>query len=317
MVQKDGSKYAKIYSDYERGMFIAQAQEVILHQNPIIGLFPKREVNTKEITVVEEQPIDKYKDKMPKGKRLAKGASARKFRGELVTPKGWTMVKHAIEYAIAKEDLENPMYQLTNEVGAMAWILGVDMTNTVFDTALKYAKVVDDENIQGKWATCEYDDILSDIVYMKKQLRDKNINKIDNFIYGDEGITKLAAKSQVESMRYAFQSEGFYVDDVMRISGANHFWGGQDIADEEVLGFNYDIPPMEIFYKKPSNPKVRSVPQVPGYSEVAPCISMLMYDDSETNDEPVVTIKMSCTMGAFPIDGGKRMIKIPNILSKS
>jgi len=319
MAEKDGSKYAKIFSDYERGMYIAQAQETILHNNPIIGLFPRQLVDTQEITVVEEQPIDKYKDKMPKGKRLAKGASARKFRGELTTPKGWTMVKHAIEYTIAQQDLENPMYQLTNEIGAMAWILGVDMTSTVFDVALKYAREVTDANIEGKWSTCTYDHILNDIVYMKKQLRDKNIAKLDNFVYGDEAITKLAAKSQVEASRYDYDSakSGFYVDDVMRISGANHFWGGQDLEDSQVLGFNYNLPPMRIFYTKPSNPKVKSIPPVPGYEEVSPCISMLMYDDSETNDDPIVTIKMSCTMGAFPINGGERMIKIPNILTKS
>ena len=309
------SKYEKIFSDYHRGMYVVQAQEQILHTNPILGLFPRQEVDTKDITVVEEQPIDKYEDKLPKGKRLAKGASARRFRGELVQPKGFKMVKHAIEYVIAQEDMENSYYNLSDEVGAMSWILGKDMTNTVYETAKKYAMEVDDANIKGEWNTAEYDSILNDIVYMKKQLRDQNINKIDNFIYGDEAITKLASKSQVESTRYEFQKEGFYVDDTMRISGANHFWGGQDLEDGEVIGFNYNAPPMKIYYKRPSNSKVRSIPQIPGYEEVSPCISMLMYDDSETNDDPVVTIKMSCTLGAFPIAKGNRMIRIPNILS--
>lgn len=309
------SKYEKIFSDYYRGMYVLQAQEQILHTNPIIGMFPKQEVDTKDITVLEEQPIDKYADKLPKGKRLAKGASARKFRGELIQPKGFKMVKHAIEYVIAQEDMENSYYNLTNEVNAMSWILGKDMTNTIYETAKKYAKEVDDPNINGGWATADYDSILNDIVYMKKQLRDQNINKIDNFVYGDEAITKLASKSQVESTRYEFQKEGFYVDDTMRISGANHFWGGQDLEDEEVIGFNYNAPPMRIYYKKPSNSKVRPIPSIRGYEEVSPCISMLMYDDSDTNDEPVVTIKMSCTLGAFPIAKGNRMIRIPNILS--
>lgn len=311
------SKYEKIFSDYYRGMYVLQAQEQILHTNPIIGMFPKQEVDTKDITVLEEQPIDKYEDKLPKGKRLAKGATARKFRGELVQPKGFKMVKHAIEYVIAQEDMENSYYNLSNEVNAMSWILGKDMTATIYETAKKYAKEVDDANIGCQWATADYDDILNDIVYMKKQLRDQNINKIDNFIYGDEGITKLASKSQVESMRYEFQKEGFYVDDVMRISGANHFWGGQDLEDPEVIGFNYNAPPIRIYYKRPSNPKVRNIPAIRGYEEVSPCINMLMYDDSETNDEPVVTIKMSCTLGAFPIAKGNRMIRIPNILNKS
>lgn len=311
------TKYQKIFSDYEHGMYIVQAQETILHNNPLIGLFPTKQIDTKEITVVETEPIDKYKDKLPKGKRLAKGAEARKFRGELKQPKGWTMVNHEIQYTIHKEDMENPMYDLSNEIASMAWILGVDMTSTIFKTALEYAKEVTDSNIKGKWATCDYADILSDIVYMKKQLRDKNINKLDNFIYGDEGITKLAAKSQVDANRNVFQDEGFYVDDVMRISGANHFWGGQDLADSEVLGFNYNLPPMEIFYKKPTNSKVRSVPTIPGYEKVSPAINMLMYDDSDENMNPVVTIKMGCQLGAFPINGGNRMIRIPNILTKS
>lgn len=311
------TKYEKIFSDYEHGMYIVQAQEAILHQNPVMGLFPVQQIETKEITVVETEPIDKYKEKLPKGKRLAKGASARKFRGTLEQPKGWTMVNHEIEYTIHKDDMENPMYNLVNEVAAMAWILGVDMTNTIFDTALKYAKNVTDSNIKGQWATCNYDDILTDIVYMKKQLRDKGINSINNFIYGDEGITKLAAKSQVESMRYEFQKDGFYVDDVMRISGANHFWGGQDLADGEVIGFNYNLPPMTVYYKKPNNNKVKSVPSIPGYEEVTPAISMLMYDDSDENMDPIVTIKMGCQLGAFPINNGNRMIKVPNILNKS
>lgn len=310
------TKYEKIFSDYHRGMYVVQAQEQILHTNPVIGLFPKQEVDTKDITVLEEQPIDKYADKLPKGKRLSKGATARKFTGELIQPKGFKMVKHAIEYTIAQEDMENSYYNLSNEVASMSWILGKDMTTTIFDTAKKYAKEVTDTNIGGDWDTVDYDHILNDIVYMKKQLRDQNINKIDNFIYGDEAITKLASKSQVESTRYEFQKEGFYVDDTMRISGANHFWGGQDLEDGEVIGFNYNAPPMRIYYKRPSNPKVRNIPAIRGYEEVSPCINMLMYDDSETNDEPVVTIKMSCTLGAFPIAKGNRMIRIPNILSQ-
>lgn len=312
----NGGKYKQIFSDYERGMFILQAQETILHYNPLIGLFPNQKVNTKDVTIVEELPIDKYDDKLPKGKRLAKGASARRFRGELTSPKGFTMVKNAIEYVIDKEDMENEYFQLTNEVQAMSFILGKDMTKTIFDVMKKYAKPMDTTKMKLKWgdANTEYSDILNDIVRMKKQLRDKNINKIDNFVYGDEAITTLAAKSQVESTRYEFQKEGFYVDDTMRISGANHFWGGMDLEDGEVYGFNYAQPALQIFYKKPSNPHVQNVPSIPGYEEVTPAVNMLMYDNSDTEEDPQVTIKMSCTMGAYPIGDGNKMVKLGNIL---
>ena len=36
------TKYEKIFSDYHRGMYVVQAQEQILHTNPVIGLFPKK-----------------------------------------------------------------------------------------------------------------------------------------------------------------------------------------------------------------------------------------------------------------------------------
>lgn len=311
------TKYEKIFSDYLRGMYILQAQEQIIHNNPVIGLFPKQEVDTKQITILESEDFDKYAEKMPKGKGIAKGASARKFRGTLKTPKGFEMSTHEIEYVIAKSDMENPYYQLTDEVSAMAYILGLDIVETIYTTAKENALLVTDTNLVKNWddAATTYDKILNDIVYMKKQLRTQGISAIDNFLYGDGAITTLAAKSQVESGRYEFQHEGFYVDDTMRISGANHMWGGQDFDDGEVIGFNYNYPAMKIYYKKSANPTAATAPSIPGFEDVTPAISMLMYDDEETNlNDPLVTIKMGCTVGAVPIAKGNRMIRIANIL---
>lgn len=313
------SRYEKIFSDYHRGMYILQAQEQIIHNNPIIGLFPKQEVETNQITILESEDFDKYAKKMPKGKGIAKGASARKFRGTLKTPKGFEMSKHEIEYVIAKSDMENPYYMLSDEISAMAYILGLDIVETIYTTAKENALLVTDANLVKDWdnASTTYDKILNDIVYMKKQLRKQGISAIDNFLYGDAAITTLAAKSQVEASRYDYDAakEGFYVDDVMRISGANHMWGGQDFEDGEVIGFNYNYPAMKVYYRKSSNPKAATAPAIPGFENVTPCIDMLMYDDEETNlNDPLVTIKMGCTVGAVPIAKGNRMIRIANIL---
>lgn len=311
-------KYEKIFSDYLRGMYVVQAQEQIIHQNPVIGLFPKQEVETKQITLLESEDFDKYKEKMPKGKGIAKGASARKFRGTLKTPKGFEMSTHEIEYTIAKSDMENPYYFLSDEVSAMAYILGLDIVETIYTTAKENAVTVS-SGLNKDWdgASTTYDKILNDIVVLKKQLRSQGIAKIDNFLYGDGAITALAAKSQVEASRYDYDAakEGFYVDDVMRISGANHMWGGQDFTDGEVIGFNYNYPAMKIFYKKSANPQAATAPAIPGFEEVAPAISMLMYDDEDTNlNDPLVTIKMGCTVGAVPIAKGNRMIRVADIL---
>lgn len=311
---KQDPRIGQIYDDFYNGMFLLKSQESMVDAFKIAGAFPKIVTDTKQVTVYEEEDITKYLKKMPKGKKMAKGASARKFRGDVKTPEGFKLETHQIEYTINNEDMLHPSFNMANEVSAMSLILASDVDRAVFDCVRENAKLVDDPKFVGKWASADMDSMLNDIIRIKKQLRDKNITALDSFAYGDEAMTDLAIKSQIVSEKYQFPHTGFYVDDTIQISSSNHFWGGAEMDDGELLAFKNDIPPLDIIYKKYDNPAIKTVPTIPGLEYVTPVVQMLMYDNHEEQFNPQTTLKMAVTVGAYPRAKGTNMVRVANIL---
>ena len=312
-IDKNGA-IGKVWNDYYNGMYIINSAETIIEYSNLLGYFPQIRTDTKDVTILEEQPLDKYLKKLPKGKKIAKGASARKFRGEVISPKGFKLESHQIEYTINNDDMLHPSFNLANEVNAMSLILATDIDNSIRTCAIENAVAVTDPKVKKGWSDGTYADILSDILRIKKTLRDNAINTLDTFMYGDEAITELASKSQVESMRYEFQKTGFYVDDTMDISNARHSFGGTMFDDGELIAFNSQIPALDVIYKNYTAPGVKTVPTIPGKEKITPVVQMLMTDNTDEEFVGQTTIKMGVTVGAYPRANGNKMVRIPNIL---
>jgi len=313
-IDKTGA-LGKVYQDFYNGMYIINAQETMVNNFKVAGYFPMIQTNTKDVTIYEEQPLDKYLKKLPKGKKIAKGASARKFRGEIVTPKGFKLESNQIEYTINNEDMEHPTFNMANEISAMSLILATDVDNAIIKCARENADLITDTNVKKAWKTAEFTGILNDIVRIKKSLRKNNIPALNTFMYGDEAQTQLAIKSQAEKLPYEFPSTGFYVDDNIQVSNANHSWGGSMMDDGELFAFNSQLPALDVIYKKYKNPKVSDVPAIPGKENITPVVQMIMNNSDGEEFVGQTTLKMGVTVGAYPRENGHKMVRIPDILS--
>lgn len=315
-------KIGQMYKDFEDGMYLMRGQETMIANFKIAGTLPKTVVDTSQVTIYESDSLDDYMKKVPKGKKFAKGASGRKFRGSVKSSEGYKLESREVEYTINNEDMLHPSFNLDNEIRKMSYILADDIDEIVLNTVRENARTIipsgsatTGNKIVGKWDTADMDSILGDIIRIKKQLRDKNIGALDTFMYGDEAQTQVATKCQVLSEKYQFPTTGFYVDDNIRLSNANHMWGGDKELDEELFAFKSSIPPMQLIYKKYNNPNIKSVPTIQGLEYITPTIEMLMFDNGKENLNPQTTIKMGVTCGALPISKGNNMVRIANILS--
>lgn len=305
-----------LYADFENGMYLATAKETIVKGYKLAGLFPKKELDTKQVTIIDREPIDKFKDQTGKSKKIAKGASARKIRGKLVTPEGFKLVHNEIEYIIENEDMEHPTFDLVSEIQAMSYVLADDIDKSVYDTVKENAKVVQDNKIKAKWGEDATDikAILADLIRFRGSIRPKPFN-INAIAMGSEANIELTSKSAQSTTAYTLPQNGFEIEDSLQMANSQNFWGGIKMDDGELFGFDLQNPALDVLHKKYKNPKITSVPTIPGMESIVPQISMLMYDDSEKSTEPQTTIKVATTSGAYPRAKGEKMIRYPDIIS--
>lgn len=306
----------KIYADFEKGMYLAEAKVNVVNGYNLAGLFPKIEMDTKKVTIVDSTPIDKFIDQTGKKKRVAKGASARKIRGEVITPDGFKLEHNEIEYVIENEDMEHPTFNLIQEIQAMGYVLAVDVDKVVYDVIKDSATLISDSKIKGLWGAdaTELKSMIRDMSRLKKSMRPKPYS-VDLFAYGDEADTELKARAAQSVEDYQLPQNGFNVEDTLNLMNARNFWGGLNMEDGEVFGFDSKNPGLDVIFKKYKNPKIKSMPTIQGMESLLPPINMLMYSNEDTETEPQTTIKVATTCGAFPRAKGERMVRFPNIVS--
>lgn len=306
----------EIYADFENGTYLAELKLSMVEGYRFAGNFPLMKVDNEQVTVVESTPIDKFLTQTGKSKKLAKGASARKIRGEVITPSGFKLVHNEIEYNILNSDMEHPNFNLMDEISAMGYVFANDVDEIVYNTAKDNATVVTDDKIIGEWGenATEFKSVLRDLMRFQASIRPKPYN-INMVAYGTEADVELKARAAQSVSDYVLPQNGFKIKDALDLANAKNFWGGRNFDDGEAIGFDRDMPALDVIMMKYNNPKIKSMPTIEGMESLLPPVSMLMFDNADEEHRPRTTIKVACTAGAYPRAQGERMIRIADLIT--
>lgn len=308
---------AEYYKDYEQGYLIRDAQVGTVRAFNLTGLFPKQEVPTKKVNVINSTPIDKFVDKTGKQKKVAKGARARRIIGEVETAGGLKLVHSEIEYVIETEDMEEPTFDLRGEVMAMSYVVGMDIEETVYNGIKNNAKIaINDTYKNGDWdnSATTLEHIISDITEIEGAAR-ATPYRINWLAYGNRANLELVKKCGLSVEDYIIPQNQFTIDSAVNLMNARHFYGGTNMEDGEIFGGDINNPGLKVVYKKYSNPNVKVAPMPEGMQAFAPPIKMLMFDNSDKETEPQTIIKIAAAAGVYPIQKGAGLFYEDNILA--
>jgi hypothetical protein len=306
----------EMYADFENGTYLAELKLSMVEGYRFAGNFPLSKVDNKQVTIVQSDSIDKFLTQTGKSKKLAKGASARKIRGEVITPSGFKLAHNEIQYTISNEDMEHPSFNLMDEISAMGYVFANDLDEIVYKTAKDNATLVTDSKIIGEWgeAATEFKSLVRDVIRFQSNIRPLPYN-INMIAYGSEADVELKARAGQSVSNYTLPQNGFTVKDALDLANAKNFWGGRNFSDGESIGFDRDVPALDVIMMKYKNPKIKSMPTIQGMESLLPPVNMLMFDNADTETEPMTTIKVACTAGAYPRAKGERMIRFPDFVS--
>ena len=302
---------------FESGYITSLVRTEVAKNFKFAYLFPKKQTDSKQITVTDEIPIDEFDSQIvgeKKIRKITKGASPRKLRFQLTTPSGLKFDQSKIEIDIEQKDFENEQFDLMRVQKLVARSIAKEMDMDTYAAVLKFCSEVDDSQIKGAWTTNTIEEIVSDIVRIRSKLRPLPYS-VDTIALGDEAQLQLAQKGSTLPAKWEFPANGFEVEDTIQLGGANCYWGGELMANDELLAFSSANPGMEIYYLNFNNPRVHSVPTIPQYESYTPLVNIMMYDNADKEEEPIVTMKYSYAMAFHPIEEGKRMLHLGNILS--
>lgn len=310
-------QFAEYYKDYESGYLLRDAQVGIVRAFKLTGLFPKQEIPTKKVNVINSTPIDKFVDKTGKMKKMAKGTKARKIVGEVETAGGLSLTHSEIEYIIENEVLEEPTFNLQDEILAMSYVVGLDIEEVVYNACKASALIAPDSSKLNKnWddAATTLDKIIGDVTEFEASAYDKPID-LNWFAYGNRANVELTKKCGVSVENYQIPQNEFVIKNSKNFMNAEHFYGGSNMADGEIFGGDINNPGLKIFYKNYSNPNVKNAPMPQGMEAFIPPVKMLMYDTSDKETEPQTIIKVAAAAGAYPIQKGNKLFRYADILS--
>jgi len=306
----------EMYADFENGTYLAELKLSMVEGYNFAGIFPLQKVDNEQVTIVESTPIEKFLTQTGKSKKLAKGASARKIRGEVVTPKGFKLVHNEIEYNILNSDMEHPNFNLMDEISGMGYVFANDVDQIVYTTAKENATLVTDDKIIGEWgeAATEFKSIYRDVMRLQNFILPKPYN-IDLIAYGKEANIELKARAGQSTSDYKLPQNGFEIKKALDLANAQNFWGGRAFDDGEAIGVDSNMPALDVIMMKYNNPKIKSMPTIQGMEKLLPPVSMLMFDNADKEHRPMTTIKVACTCGAYPRAKGERMIRFEDLVS--
>lgn len=302
---------------YESGYIQANTQKQVVDNFKLAGLFPRVITNDKQVTITEGVPLGEFDKEIvgeEKVRGITMGATPRKIRTKLRSPKGMKLDQSEIMMEIEQKQLEDDRLDLNTLISNISYSLAKDIDQMVYDCAIEYATEVSDSKIIGKWTANDIETIVADTVRMKNKLRPKPYI-IDQFALGAEAQTEVEVKSAKLPTKWQLPINGYQLEDVVRLGSTNFSWGGADMDPSELLAFSSQYPAMQIFYMNYNNPRIHSVPTVPGYEATSPYINVMMFDNADTEPEPITTLRFSINMGAYALEEGDRMLHITNVLS--
>ena len=302
---------------FEAGTITALVRTEVAKNLKFAYLFPKQSTDSKQITVTEELPSDIFESQIAgekKMRNITKGASPRKLRFRLQAESGMKFTENRIELDIENRDLENAKFDLMGIQSRIARELAKDIDTDTLAAVKEYCGTIDDSQIHGAWTTNTIEEIVADIVRIRSKLRPLPYD-VDTIAVGDEAQLQVATKGSVLPAKWEFPTNGFTVDNTIQLGGSNIYWGGQVIEDDELFAFSSANPGLEIFYLNYNNPRVKSVPSIGDYESYTPIINVMMYDNSDKEEDPITTLKYSYGVGFHPIEKGKRMLHMTDILA--
>lgn len=302
---------------FEAGYITQQVRTTVAQNFKFAYLFPTHIVDSKQVTITEELSEDIFDDQIVdegKRRRITKGASARKLRFTGVGAEGLKFQQNKVEIEIEAEEFEKESFDLMGIQRRIALSLAKDIDKVVYSNILDYAQTVSDAKIAKGWSAADLEAITKDIIRIRSKVRPK-FDNVDVFACGDEVQLTLASKAAALPLKWEFPANGYTVDNTLPLGGANFYYGGACMEDDELLAFSSANPGMELYYLDYKNPRVKRVPTIKDYEYCTPAINVMMYDNSDTEEEPIITMKYSYNVACHPIEKGDRMLRVQSLLS--
>lgn len=309
----------KVDGAYHSGYYTAKIRKDVAKEFKMAGLFPTQKVDDKNITVTDVNTYDEIEEQVKgrKKKLEAKGTSLRKIRARVVTPEGFRLEQYGIEMDIEQRDLLEQRISITDIMKPVTKYLAQEIDNNVYQSAVSYAT---DEStnygLTNNWTNSEIEDILHDIITIKNKKLEEGYD-INHIMLGMDAKTKLdilSASKDIATSKYIFGHNNFELDNTITLNDMVFSWGGKTMDGKELLAFCTDAPALEIFYLDFFNPNVQRVPSIGQYEKYAPLINVLKYDNAKEEHEPIIKMKFATAVGTYPLEKGKRMLKVPNVM---
>jgi hypothetical protein len=306
----------KVNDEFHSGLYTAKIRKDTFGKFNLAGFFPVEKVNSKQITITDvwkgEEAENQVKGR--KKKLMPKGTGLRRVRYSEVTPEGFRLEQYGIELEVEMKDLLERNLSVNDMMTPISDYLAQEIDNNVYQSAVEVAT---DEStnygLTNNWTSSEIKDIIADITKIKNNKLYEGYN-ITNIALGMEALTELQIKAEVQGMEYTFPKTGLNLNNAFELGGLTFSWGGKTMDGKELLAFCTDMPSLQIFYLDYFNPYVRKVPSTGNYDKYMPLINVLKYDDSDRESEPLIKFQFTTGVGTFPLEKGKRMVKVEDVL---
>lgn len=315
-MDKPKTQLDKMYDAYHAGYYTAKAKTEIAKNFRMAGFFPVTTVEDSDnITIVDVRDGKEFEEQLKgrKQKLRATGSSYRKVRATVKTPEGFTLENYGMALDIEQKHILNQKINPVDLIKEVGRVLAKDIDELVYNTVVKNAEDVSSKyNITANWTADEIKKILADLTKLKNgklaEGYDINVLAMDM-----NALTTVEIASEAQKLVYEFPKNGFRLDKSVQLNDMILSWGGIPMTETELIGFCSDLPALEMIYLDYFNPNVENVPSVEGYEAYSPKVNVLTYSDEESEPEPLVHFKFDVSVGAFPIEEGKRLIKIPKV----
>lgn len=316
-MEKPKTQLDKMYDAYHAGFYTAKAKTEVAKNFRMAGFFPITTVKDSDnITIVDVRDGKEFEEQLKgrKQKLRATGSSYRKVRATVKTPEGFDLENYGMQLDIEQKHILNQKINPVDLIKEVGRVLAMDIDELVYKTVVDNAEDVSSKfDITANWTADEIKTILADLTRLKngKLAEGYDINYIGMDM---NALTAVEIAAEAQKLRYEFPKNGFQLDKAMQLNDMILGWGGVPMTECELIGFCTELPALEMIYLDYFNPNVGNVPSVEGYEMYAPKVNVLAYSDEETEPEPLVHFKFDVSVGAFPVEAGKRLVKIPTVL---
>lgn len=317
------STLTQVHDAFHSGYFTAMVQRDVAKEFKLAGMFPKHIVDSPNVVVTQEWKGEEVEEQVKgRKKKLApKGTDFRKIRAKMVTPDGFGLEKYGIELDIELRDMIEQGLTVQSLLAPITKYLAREIDNNVYEAALASARTM--TGLTNNWSSKDIKSILADMITLRNTPLMEDDIDLTNVILGQEALNTLQIKSadSIDTVNsdYVYPHNGFTIKDTVPLAGMTFSWGGRTMNAKELIAFQSNLPALELFYLKPINNKVHSVPSINENTPYVPEINVLQWDNSERESEPIVSFQFTTSMGTYAPeldeDGlSKRIYKISNVV---